>query len=213
MSFGTKNLYVSDVYVDFRQLHSAQASKVISLGKEVRDIDFSARPLRHLEKYEVQEANEVYCSDDGVLYSKDRKSLISIPSNRNNSIFIVSKPVTSIRSYAIYATKRLEKLVIDVPIVYNQAVVSCANLREITFGKDVVSIADDALSDLRYLRSILVHTDNRYYTSFESCLYSKNGKILLYVPARLPIRIRKHCNFRYTAEGALRDRAANTELY
>ncbi len=55
-----------------------------------------------LERYEVDNDNQRYCSVDGVLYSKDLTTLISYPPAKKGTAFIVPDTVTAIETNAFF---------------------------------------------------------------------------------------------------------------
>lgn len=58
--------------------------QVINIGKDVKDIDGkSFYSCWNLERIEVDEANPYYCDVDGVLYTKDMKTLVCLPINHD----------------------------------------------------------------------------------------------------------------------------------
>lgn len=58
-----------------------------------------------LEEINIDEANEYYCSKDGVLYSKDLKTLVAYPANKTSGVYKVLDGVTTIHSYAFNAAR------------------------------------------------------------------------------------------------------------
>lgn len=58
--------------------------QVINIGKDVKEIDGkSFYSCWNLERIEVDEANPYYCDVDGVLYTKDMKTLVCFPINHD----------------------------------------------------------------------------------------------------------------------------------
>lgn len=64
-----------------------------------------------LQAIEVDEANAYYCSEDGVMFTKDKKTLICYPMNKPYERYIVPESVTSIAPYAFFGSK-LKKVIL-----------------------------------------------------------------------------------------------------
>ena len=65
-------------------LFNCESLKKIYIGKNVSKIgEWSMTNNQRLEQFAVDEANEYFCSVDGVLYSKDMKTIIYYPPARN----------------------------------------------------------------------------------------------------------------------------------
>ncbi len=63
-----------------------------------------------LEKYTVSPDNNVYCSVDGVVYSKDMKTLYAYPATKAGKFFAVPESVEVINEYAFSFIKNLRYL-------------------------------------------------------------------------------------------------------
>ena len=61
-------------------------------------VDFSFGGFYHLREFEVAEDNPVYCSIDGVVYSKDKTRLCKVP--RAKTIYTIPEYVTEIDDHA-----------------------------------------------------------------------------------------------------------------
>ena len=113
----------------------------------------------------VDENNPVYKSIDGVLYSKDEKTLITYPQGKTNTSFTIPDSVTSIGDnafahsqnlthiaigdnvvsigeYAFYSSEKLERVTIGNGVTYLQSYLfgSCSNLSSVVIGENVQDI-------------------------------------------------------------------------
>ena len=113
----------------------------------------------------VSEENPNFSSIDGVLFSKDKKTLLFLPQQRTGT-YTVPDSVTTIKSNAISLYSEIEKLVI---------------------GKNVTDIANEnaAIASLS-LKSIEVAQENETFSSKDGVLFSKDGKKLLRFPCQKP---------------------------
>ena len=105
--------------------------------------------------------NTAYKSIDGVLYSKDGKTLIQYPAGKTATVFTIPNSVTSIGEYAFEY---------------------CDKLTSVTFGNSVTSVGKYAFY-CDNLICITVDSNNIAYKSIDGVLYSKDGKTLICYPA------------------------------
>ncbi len=122
----------------------------------------------------VDDNNQYYCSDDGVLFNKDKTELHTYPAGKSNTSYIVPSSVTSIGAGTFWECNNLEKVTIpdSVTSLGNSAFWGCSNLTSITIPASVTSIGDyafegcDSLTDVYYggnaaqWKSITIGEDN-----------------------------------------------------
>lgn len=140
--------------------------KVPSTIKEIEPDAFLS--AYKLERIEVDKNNKKYASVDGVLYSKDKKTLICIPPNYKNKTFIISDGTVSVKS-----------------LVYNdiESLIIPKTLKKI----DINSYYPAWYYDSTYfsacnLKNIVVDRNNDYFKSENGVLYNKKGTELLIFP-------------------------------
>ena len=106
--------------------------------------------------------SNTYSDIDGVLYSKDLKSLISYPAGKKESAYAVPDSTASITAYS-----------------FNE----CGNLTTVSIPKSVSSIGVSAWDGCSQLSSIMVDSGNSNYTDIDGVLYSKDKNTLLAYPS------------------------------
>ena len=116
-----------------------------------------------LTSINVDSNNEKYMSDNGVLYTKDKKTLIQYPSKKEKTEYIILQGTTSIGNYAFHY---------------------CTNLTNITIPNSVTSIGNDVFNGCISLTSINVDSNNEKYMSDNGVLYTKDKKILIQYPGK-----------------------------
>lgn len=139
-----------------------------------------------LTKIEVTNKNDLYTSLDGVLYSKDGKTLIQYPVGKNTSAYVVPDKVTHIESFAFAGNTSLETIEIpsgivsvgdwcfdDIPsLLYNEkdgvkylgndkdayvvAVAANTNISCINLPESLKAICTDAFTSCIYVTEILI---------------------------------------------------------
>lgn len=123
--------------------------EVIYIGKDVKYIDetsfFYCKELRAIE---VDEANEYYTSVDGVLYTKDMKTLLSYPIKKEGTAYTIPKGVERVASCAFYKNTNLTR--IDLPetlkVIGDMAFFKCENISLVVLPDGLEKIGSDAFS-------------------------------------------------------------------
>ncbi len=142
-----------------------------------------------LRSINVAEDNLNYTSIDGVLYSKDKKTLIMCPNGKTGSITIPNS-VTSIGGSAFYRCTGLTSIEIpnSVTSIGEYAFYGCAGLTSVTIPNSVTSIGRQAFYNFTGLTSMTVEATKPPYYSYYSynsstTIMVSNYNIPLYVPA------------------------------
>ena len=104
-------------------------SSVTSLG------NFSFRVYEYLGKIQFESTNLHYALIDGILFSKDIRTIVRYPMNKDGDSYTIPSSVTSIR---------------------NEILFFCRSLKEITILSSVTSIGDCAFSYCSSLTQITV---------------------------------------------------------
>lgn len=113
--------YLEDVYIP------ASAEKMLVLS-------FSY--CRNLKNIYVDGNNSAFCDIDGVLYSKDKKTLLRYPQQKAGKTYEVCKDTEILGDNSFYGNETLTNITIPDNIKrINWAFNSCSNLKEITVSK------------------------------------------------------------------------------
>ncbi|MFR7416690.1 leucine-rich repeat protein [Ruminococcus bromii] len=103
----------------------------------------------NLKRINVDGNNKHYSSVDGVLFSKDKKSIIKYPNKKQNT-YSIPNTVTNISSYAFRDDTNLEYISLpkNVTSVDYGAFIDCPNLIKVTLPRELTDIASDAFGYL-----------------------------------------------------------------
>ncbi len=145
----------------------------------------------NLASITVDENNMNYSSDEyGVLYNKDKTTLIQYPIGNKRTSFEIPDSVTSIGSYAFYYCTSLASVEIpnSVTSIGANAFSYCDSLESVTIPDSVKSIGDSAFCGCTGLTSITVDEANKYYSNDENgVLFNKDKTSLIQYPIGNPI--------------------------
>ncbi len=165
---------VSDEYVEF-----------IHIGKDVRYIADSAfYYCKQLKAVFVDEENPYYCDVDGVLFTKDMKTLVLHPiQNGNwkkekgisetNDTFSIPEGVENIGSFSFYKNTDLVHLTFPSTLktIGNMSFFACGNMWSIWLPEGLESIGADAfsycgsISPVMYIPATVKHIDDYAFFS------------------------------------------------
>ena len=132
----------------------------------------------------VDDANTALSSQDGVLYTKDKKMLIMCPTGKTGALSIPSG-VTNIIDYAFLNCNKLTSVnipdgVISIGI---QAFAGCYGLASVNIPKSVTSINSSSFQNCTSLTAITVDPANTSLSSQDGVLYSNTKNTLITYPA------------------------------
>lgn len=101
-----------------------------------------------LEKILVSPENEMYCSIDGVLYTKDMSKLIACPVNYAKTSFVVPKGVEEISACAFEGCKKIRKIVLPDSVVQigEKAFSRMYNLRKVVLPAFLRELSAEAFA-------------------------------------------------------------------
>ncbi|MBQ9812875.1 MAG: leucine-rich repeat domain-containing protein [Thermoguttaceae bacterium] len=157
--------------------------KRIVLPASVVEIGKDAFVCPDLDAIDVAEENPVFRSINGVLFSKDGKTLVRLPMGRQTDCYYVPKGVETIESGALQYCFFLKTVVIPncVKTIGDNAI-SGGFLATISLPTSVEHIGDGAFENYTHVKSVYVAEDNPFFRSIDGVLYSKDGKTLLFYP-------------------------------
>ncbi len=122
----------------------------------------------------VDTNNQYYTSIDGVLYSKDTTSIISVPTNKSG-VFSIPYGVEVIDNFAFDGCKIAS---VDIPTsvmrIKSAAFSSCKSLSEVHIPASVSNIEGGAFRASENLYNLTIDSLNIYYKVLDYCIYSMN---------------------------------------
>ena len=122
--------------------------------------DRAFRDCSGLTLIDVDQANENYSSEDGVLFNEDKTILIQYPIGNTRISYTIAEGVTSIGTYAFYRCSSLTSIAIPTSVtsISSSAFSDCSGLTSVDFGENsqLTSISSSAFRECRSLTSITI---------------------------------------------------------
>lgn len=131
----------------------------------------------------VSPDNEIYTSIDGVLFSKDMKTLINYPQGKSGSEYTVPDTVTSLEAYSFFSCASLERVFIpdSVTQIGDCAFYNCVKLANISIPSTVKSIGERVFENCKKLTSVIIPST---VTSIEErAFYCCSEMTSIFIPA------------------------------
>lgn len=133
---------------------------------------------KEINKFFVEKENKHYHAYNGVLYSKDKKTLIRFPMGSTIKEFFIPIHVTTIGDSAFDDCKNLKSIIIpdSVKEIGDWAFHGCDKITEIFLSKNIKKIGRYSFGSCERLRKIDVDINNETYKSLDGNLFSKDLK-------------------------------------
>jgi hypothetical protein len=131
----------------------------VSIPNSVTYIDGSAFAFcSDLTAINADLANTQYCSENGVLFNKDKTTLVAYPGGKTGNSYVIPNSVTSIGDYAFYYCSGLISVTIpnSVTAIGEHAFSGCSGLTSVTIGNSVTTIGDRAFVDCSGLTTVTI---------------------------------------------------------
>ena len=126
----------------------AGCTSLTSFSISANVIRFAGNTLNRctsLKEINVASENPEYLSEDGVLYSRNKRSIIKYPIARPQTDYVIDANVDTIISYAFEDCNNLTKVEIPegVKIIGYRAFADCENIAQFSIPKSVTNIYDE----------------------------------------------------------------------
>lgn len=130
--------------------------------------------------FEVESGNTAYKAVDGVLYSYDGTTMVSIPKGKTfeNNTFVMPDTVTHLGELSFSKNKNIDTVTLSDNFIINETEKNDVN-QYLNEGNSL-SIAIYAYTNVSRYEA---KETNNNYSSYNGCIYSKDGTALLAVPA------------------------------
>ena len=129
-----------------------------------------------MESITVAPENKFFDSKDGVLYTKDMKTIVAYPIGKKSVSFVIPSGVTKIEAGAFYECTTLKNITIPKSVIeIGDSAFSCTALKSVTIPNNVTKIGEETFSYTE-LESITIpdSVTEIGYNAFSFCKALKN---------------------------------------
>ena len=173
-------------FIDDNAFKNCDSLTEIKISSCIRRIHYGAfDSCRCLTKILVDSNNTKYTSINGILYNKDKTSLLRAPEGIEGNIVIPSS-VTTIAEHAFRNCRRITNIVLpdELSVIRASAFEGCANLTSINFSNSITRIEESAFEGCVNLTDIKL-PDN--LKAIWNNAFSKSGITSITIPLNLTI--------------------------
>ncbi len=155
----------------------------------------------------VENGNSYYVSEDGVLFNKNKTTILCYPAGKTQSTYAIPESVTDIRPYAFDSCRSLTSITIPSSVtsignnafdncsgltsliipegltsIGNGAFRGCSGLTSVTIPSSVTSIGDYAFEECSGMTSIKVGIESPLTINSATFTFNNRANATLYVP-------------------------------
>jgi len=143
--------------------------------------DFSFWGWRGIKEFNISEDNSCYVAIDGVLFSKDKTTLIVFPQTKDTNSYTIPNGVISIGDDTFRFCENLKQIIIpdSVTSIGALAFYECENLKSITIPESVAEIRGNVFCSCSNLNEIMVASENKNYSSLDGVLFNKDKTAII----------------------------------
>ena len=133
--------------------------KYVSIGSGVMTLGSQVfRDCPSLFQIEVDEKNEFFCSQDGILFSRDMTKLICYPAAKTDITYNIPKGITAISSCAFESCSNLTSVIFPETLqeIGDSSFYNCDSLSMILIPDNIMAIGSVAFSDCDNLENVVI---------------------------------------------------------
>jgi len=137
-----------------------------------------------LSQINADAANTNFNSVGGVLYNKDKSTLLVYPSGRLDVSYTIPSSVDTIGAYAFGYCKNLTSITIPSTVVYifHAAFTECNSLNSVFIPASVTFLNNNPFYDCAGMTTVTVDPANQYNESVDGVLFNKGLSTIIYYP-------------------------------
>ena len=170
--------------IGFAAFHQCNSLTSVTIPASVTNISGAAfGECSSLSSIVVENGNNTYISENGVLFNKDKTTIICYPAGKEQTEFTIPESVTSIIYDAFSGCSLLMSVTIpnSMTTIGKIAFQNCTGLTSVTIPNSVTGIGDGAFNGCSNLTSVTVEKETPLTIAENT--FSNRANATLYVPA------------------------------
>ncbi|MBR4749943.1 MAG: leucine-rich repeat domain-containing protein [Abditibacteriota bacterium] len=131
----------------------------ITIPKAVTTLDKRCLDAcKALSRIVVEPGNTGYVSDNGILYTADKKKILKFPASREDTVFVIPDTVTCIGAWAFAGCKKLSRITLskNTETIEEGAFYACSGIYEMLIPASVRTIGKSAFFYCKTLKDLRV---------------------------------------------------------
>lgn len=166
--------------IEQQAFDNCQKLKTINIPKNVSNIETGAFNFcESLTAINVDKGNPSYSSLDGMLCSKDKKTLVTFPAGKADTKYTLIPYFTTVGQYAFYSSDKVTNITFPKSVtgIKTRALALCKNLKSLSFmGTDNVPTLDaDILYQSTNPKAVTIFVRKKWYESNRSVVDNYNN--------------------------------------
>lgn len=145
----------------------------VRIPPHVQELDNYMFFACHITDFTVSPESQYFCSENGVVYSKDMTELVLYPAYKTDAEFVIPEQVKYIGGKAFFYNMYLTTIAIsdNTEIIRDQAFANCSSLESVEFGKKLSEIEKNAFSGDEKLKELKLPENLKIIgdSAFSSC--------------------------------------------
>jgi len=160
------NYKVPDTVTDIGEEAFINCRELVSINLPERLYGLCIGTFKGCEKLEqvtVQDGNSRFISIDGVLFDKEKKTLLFYPYNKKETVYAIPDGIERIRIEAFYNCKNLKSVIFpeSIKMIEQGAFANCENLISIKLSENLKGICGCAFSGCENLQIVYLSRKTR----------------------------------------------------
>ncbi len=137
-----------------------------------------------LTQINADATNTNFCSLSGILYNKDKTTLLAYPAGKSDNSYTIVSSVDTIAASAFGNCQNLSSITIPSTVIYitGHAFIQCNSLTSVYIPSSVTYFDNNPFYDCAGLSAVNVDPANQYLQSVDGVLFKKGLTTIIYYP-------------------------------
>jgi len=177
-----KTIQISDATTSIGTgVFKKSSAETIKYGANVSVLSSSAFGSTNLTNIKVDPDNDNYCDDNGIVFTKDKSTLVEYPTGKPETEYAIPNYTKTIGTNAFVANSNVVNLIVPESVIEMQerCFESCYKLESVSLPNSIVSIPSYAFYNCKKLKSVIIPDSVKEIkqSSFANCISLQEAKI------------------------------------